>query len=70
MCYLLILAVGLLMSDALELGGQALIELAGCLCGGALAGMLGGHEEKEAVRAAEKIARYSEETGEKDPQNT
>lgn len=38
-CYLLILAVGLLMSDGLELGVQALIELAGCLCGGAIAGM-------------------------------
>ena len=46
-CYLLILAVGLLMSDALELGGQALIELAGCLCGGALAGMLGGMRKKK-----------------------
>ena len=46
-CYLLILAVGLLMSDALELGGQALIELAGCLCGGALAGMLGGVRKKK-----------------------
>ncbi len=29
-CYLLILAVGLLMSEALALGGQALVELAGC----------------------------------------
>lgn len=41
-CYLLILAVGLLMSDGLELGVQALVELAGCLCGGALAGLLSG----------------------------
>ena len=39
-CFLLILAVGLLMSDELTLGAQALVELAGCLCGGALAGLL------------------------------
>ena len=39
-CCLLIVAVGLLMGDGLKLGAQALIELAGCLCGGALAGML------------------------------
>lgn len=46
-CFLLILAVGLLMSDNLVLGTQALIELAGCLCGGALAGMLGGGRRKK-----------------------
>ena len=46
-CYLLILAVGLLMSDELVLGVQALVELAGCLCGGALAGMLGGGRRKK-----------------------
>lgn len=46
-CYLLILAVGLLMSDRTELGAQALIELAGCLCGGALAGMIGGRRKKK-----------------------
>lgn len=45
-CYLLILAVGLLISDELTFGPQALIELAGCLCGGALAGMLGGGGKK------------------------
>ena len=39
-CCLLIAAVGLLMGDGLQLGAQALIELAGCLCGGALAGLL------------------------------
>ena len=39
-CCLLILAVGLLMGDGFQLGAQALIELAGCLCGGAIAGML------------------------------
>ena len=41
-CFLLILAVGLLMGDGLRLGAQALIELAGCLCGGAVAGTLSG----------------------------
>ena len=46
-CYLLILAVGLLMSETLALGGQALIELAGCLCGGALAGLLSGGRKKK-----------------------
>ena len=46
-CYLLILAVSLLMSDGLVLGAQALIELAGCLCGGALAGMLCGSRRKK-----------------------
>ena len=39
-CCLLIAAVGLLMGDGLHVGAQALIELAACLCGGALAGML------------------------------
>ena len=39
-CCLLILAVGLLLGDGLRLGVQALVELAGCLCGGAIAGML------------------------------
>ena len=46
-CYLLILAVGLLMGDGFRLGAQALIELAGCLCGGALAGMLGGRNRSK-----------------------
>ena len=43
-CYLLLLAVGLLMSGGFELGSQALIELAGCLCGGAIAGMFSGRK--------------------------
>ena len=46
-CCLLILAVGLLMGDGLRLDAQALIELAGCLCGGALAGMLCGGKTKK-----------------------
>lgn len=53
-CYLLILAVSLLMSDALTLGVQALVELAGCLCGGALAGMLGGRRKKKRSAARKK----------------
>ena len=53
-CYLLILAVGLLMSDGLELGSQALIELAGCLCGGGLAGMLGGGRKKKRPAARKR----------------
>ena len=53
-CCLLIVAVGLLMGDGLKLGAQALIELAGCLCGGALAGMLCGGKSKKKRAAARK----------------
>lgn len=53
-CYLLILAVGLLMSDSLALGGQALVELAGCLCGGALAGLVSGGRKKKRPSARRK----------------
>ncbi len=53
-CCLLILAVGLLMSDDLVLGAQTLIELAGCLCGGALAGMLGGGKRKKRTAGRKK----------------
>ena len=53
-CYLLILAVGLLMSDSLALGGQALVELAGCLCGGALAGVVSGGRKKKRPSARKK----------------
>ena len=54
-CCLLILAVGLLMGDGLKLGAQALIELAGCLCGGAIAGMLcGGRRSKKRAGARKK----------------
>ena len=53
-CYLLILAVSLLMSDDLVLGVQALIELAGCLCGGALAGMLAGGRRKKRASVRKK----------------
>ena len=53
-CYLLIVAVGLLMSDGLTLGVQTLIELAGCLCGGALAGILGGGKRKKRAAVRKK----------------
>ena len=53
-CCLLIAAVGLLMGDGLKLGAQALIELAGCLCGGAIAGMLCGRNTKKKRAAARK----------------
>ena len=53
-CCLLILAVGLLMGDGLRLGAQALIELAGCLCGGAIAGMLRGGKTKKKRAPARK----------------
>ena len=53
-CCLLILAVGLLMGDGLQLGTQALIELAGCLCGGAIAGMLCSRKTKKKRVSARK----------------
>ena len=53
-CFLLILAVGLLMGDGLQLDAQALIELAGCLCGGAIAGMLCGRNTKKKRPPARK----------------
>ena len=53
-CCLLIMAVGLLMGDGLRLGAQALIELAGCLCGGAIAGMLCSRNTKKKRMPARK----------------
>ena len=53
-CWLLILAVGLLMSDEAQLGLQALAELACCLCGGALAGIMGGRKRKKRPAARKK----------------
>lgn len=53
-CYLLIVAVGLLMSDGLTLGVQALIEPVGCLCGGALAGIAGGGRRKKRAAVRKK----------------
>ena len=54
-CFLLILAVGLLSGDEFSLGLQALIELAGCLCGGAVAGVLcGGWKGRRRAKARNK----------------
>lgn len=53
-CYLLILAVGLLMSDEFQLGTQALIELAGCLSGGAIAGLFSGRKKGKKRASARK----------------
>lgn len=46
-CFVLILAVGMMTSDSFELGLQGLIELAACLCGGAIAGLFGGKKKKK-----------------------
>lgn len=53
-CYLLILAVSLLMGEGFQLGPQALVELAGCLCGGAVAGVFGGRKGKKKRTSARK----------------
>ena len=53
-CYLLIVAVGLPMGDGFTFGLQALIELAGCLCGGAIAGLLSGGKGKKKHGAVRK----------------
>lgn len=53
-CYLLILAVSLLMGEGFQLGPQALVELAGCLCGGAVAGVFGGRKGKKKRTSAWK----------------
>ncbi len=53
-CYLLILAVSLLMGEGFQLGSQALVELAGCLCGGAVAGVFGGRKGKKKRTSARK----------------
>lgn len=46
-CFLLILCVALLLGDGPEIGAQALIELAGCVVGGGLAGVLAGGKKKK-----------------------
>lgn len=50
-CFVLILAVALLMGDNFEIGLQGLIELAACLVGGGLAGLLAGRGKKRRKRA-------------------
>lgn len=52
-CFLLILAGGLLMGDGLDLGSQGMLELAACLCGGAVAGLLS-RKKKKGKRTARK----------------
>jgi putative membrane protein (TIGR04086 family) len=49
-CFFLILLIGLLTADGLEVGAQGAIELAACLCGGALSGLLGGKRKKKKQR--------------------
>ena len=39
-CFLLIATIGLLWGEAFTVGIQALVEMAGCLCGGAISGLL------------------------------
>ena len=51
-CFLLILCVGLMSGESFSLGLQALLELAGCLCGGATAGLLCRGKKKKGRRAA------------------
>lgn len=53
-CYLLILAVSLLMGEGFQPGPQALVELAGCLLGGAVAGVFGGRKGKKKRMSARK----------------
>lgn len=46
-CFLLILLVAVLLGDGPEIETQALIELAGCVIGGGLAGILAGGKKKK-----------------------
>lgn len=50
-CFVLILAVALLMGDSFEIGLQGLIELAACVVGGGLAGLFAGKGKKKRKRA-------------------
>lgn len=50
-CYLFIIAIALISKGGIEFGTQALVELAGCLIGGGLAGVIGGRKKhKRQVR--------------------
>lgn len=46
-CFVLILLLALVTGDGVELGAQALLELAACLVGGGLAGLLAGRSRKK-----------------------
>ena len=50
-CFVLILAVALISGNDFEIGVQGLIELAACLVGGGLAGLLCGRGKKRRKRA-------------------
>ena len=50
LCFALILCVALTAGDGMELGAQALVELAGCLLGGILAGLLSSRMGKKKKR--------------------
>ena len=50
-CFLLILVIAFLMDGAPEIGTQALIEGAGCLVGGGIAGVLAGGKKKKKRKA-------------------
>lgn len=46
LCFLLIVGVGLTMGGGLEMGSRGMLELAACLCGGAVAGLLSRKKKK------------------------
>lgn len=50
-CFALILLVALILGDGLEIGTKGLIELAGCVVGGGLAGVLAGRKKKKKRKA-------------------
>ncbi len=50
-CFLLILLIAFLMDGDPEIGTQALIECAGCLVGGGIAGVLAGGKKKKKRKA-------------------
>lgn len=51
LCFVLILAIALLLEGTPEFGTQALIECAGCLVGGGIAGVLAGGKRKKKRKA-------------------
>lgn len=52
LCFTLILGAALATGEGIELGSQAVIELAGCLLGGVLAGLASGRAGKKKKRRA------------------
>lgn len=47
LCFLLVLVIAFLMDGTPEIGTQALVECAGCLIGGGIAGVLAGGKKKK-----------------------